>query len=78
MLENVLFFIHILKIAMIARRSVIIHQTSAFVILLCWHLTLLLSNFVGGDARFIFSPGARYPRYATDITLLVFESCTII
>jgi len=45
MLENVLFLIHNLKIAMSAGRSVIIHQTSAFVILLCWHLTLLLSNF---------------------------------
>jgi len=37
--------IHILKITMSAGRSVIIHQTSAFVVLLCWHLTLLLSNF---------------------------------
>jgi len=45
MLENVSFFINILKIAVSAKRSVIIHQTSAFVILSCWNLTLLLSNF---------------------------------
>jgi len=56
MLENVIFlFIHILKIAISARRSVIMHPTSAFVILLCWHLTLILSNFWWwGCARFIF------------------------
>jgi len=34
MLENVLFFINILKFTMSAWRSVIIHRTSAFVILL--------------------------------------------
>jgi len=39
------FCINILKIAVRANRSVIIYQTSAFVILLCWNFTLLLSNF---------------------------------
>jgi len=37
MLENVLFFINIPKIALSAGHSVIIHQTSAFVILLGWN-----------------------------------------
>jgi len=45
MLEHVLFFINISKIAVSARLSVIIHQTSAFVILLCWNFALLLTNF---------------------------------
>jgi len=27
---------------------------------------------------FFFFPGSGYPRYGTDITLLVFEGCTII
>jgi len=45
MLENVLFFINILKITVSAKSSVIIHQTSGFVILLCWNFTLLLNNF---------------------------------
>jgi len=40
MLENVF-----LKIEVSARRSVNIHQTSAFGILLWWNFTLLLSNF---------------------------------
>jgi len=41
----VLFLNNIIKIAVSAKRSVIIHQASAFVILLCWNLALLLSNF---------------------------------
>jgi len=51
MLKNVLFFINILKIVVSARRSINIHQTSAFVILLCWNL---LSNFCWWGARFGF------------------------
>jgi len=47
MLKNVLFFYSYSKNrhANSAARSVIIHQTSAFIILLCWNLSLLLSNF---------------------------------
>jgi len=45
MLENVLFLSNIPKIAVSAKRSVIVHQTSAFDILLCWNFVLLLSNF---------------------------------
>jgi len=54
MLENVLFFINILKIAMSAKHSVIIHQTSAFVILLAEVLLYYSAIFVGGGARFGF------------------------
>jgi len=68
MLENVLFFfIHILKIAKSARRSVIIHQTSAFVILLCWQLTLLLSNFCWWGCKVCFFS----PAQGTLATLMI-------
>jgi len=67
------FLIKILKIAMSARRSVIIHQTSAFVILLAE-----TAIFVGGDTRLVLFPGVGYPRYATDTNTLVYERCVII
>jgi len=35
-----------------------IHQTSAFVILLCWHLTLLFSNFCWWGCKVWFFPPA--------------------
>jgi len=44
MLENV-FFNNIPKIAVSAKRSVIFHQASAFVIFLCWNFAFLLGNF---------------------------------
>jgi len=55
------FLINILKIAMSAWRSVIIHQTSAFVTL--WAETSLdySSIFVGGDASFGFVRRCRVP-----------------
>jgi len=57
-----LFFINILKTAMSAkRRSVIIHQTSAFVILLAETSLYYSAIFVGGDARFGFVPRSRVP-----------------
>jgi len=64
---------------MSAKRSVIIHQTSAFVILFVLKFNFITQQFllVGVQGLF-FSPGAGYPRYATDITLLVFENCAII
>jgi len=34
--------------------------------------------FVGGDAGLVLSPGAEYPRYATDTHTLVYEGCVII
>jgi len=57
----VLFLINILKIAMSARRSVIIHQTSAFVILLGETSLYYSAVFVGGVARFGFTPQCRVP-----------------
>jgi len=56
MLENVLFFINILKIAMTASRSVVIHQTSAFIILLAEASLYYSAIFVGGSARFDLCP----------------------
>jgi len=52
MLENVLFFINVLKF---------IHQTSAFVILLCWNFALLLSNIYWWGCKVWFSPQRRLP-----------------
>jgi len=71
MIENVLFFINLLKIAMNARRSVIIHQTSAFVIFLAETLLNYSAIFVGGDARFGFVPQCRVLplRYILILTL---------
>jgi len=60
MLENVLFSINIPKIAVSARHSVI------RLILLCLNFTLLLSNFCWRGASLVLSPGAGYPRYATN------------
>jgi len=60
MIKN-LFFINILKIIMIARRSVIIHQTWAFVTLLTEILLYYSAIFVGGGARFGFVPRCRVP-----------------
>jgi len=54
-------FINILKIAMSARRSVIIHQTSEFVILLAEVLLYYLVIFVSRGARFGFLPQRRVP-----------------
>jgi len=51
--------INILKIAMSARRSVIIHQTSAFFILLAETSLYYSAIFVGEDARFGFVPRCR-------------------
>jgi len=70
-------FINILEIAMSARRSVIIHQTSAFVIHLAETSLHCSAIFVGGDARFGFFPRCRYPRYATDTHTLVYERCVV-
>jgi len=53
--------INILKIAMRARRSVIIHQTLTFVILLAETSLYYSATFVGGDARFGFVPWCRVP-----------------
>jgi len=61
MLENLLFFV--LKIVMSARRSVIIYQISAFVILLAETslYEYYSAIFVGGDARFGFVSRCRVP-----------------
>jgi len=67
------FLINILKIvAMSARCSVIIHQTSAFVIL--WlKLHFIIQQFLlVGMQGLILYPGAGYPRYNTDTHTLVF------
>jgi len=61
MLENVLFLVNILKIAKSARRSGIIHQTSAFVILLAETSLYYSAIFVGRDARFGFIPRCKVP-----------------
>jgi len=62
MLENVLFFYYILKIAMSTRRCVIIiHQISTFVILLDEVSLYYLAIFVSGGARFGFVPQRRVP-----------------
>jgi len=72
MLENVLFFIHILKIAMRARHS-FFHHLSDFS---CYTFVLTF-NFITQQFLLVkvqglfFSPTAGYPRYATDITLPV-------
>jgi len=61
-----------------AGRSVIIHQTSAFVILLLkLHFIIQLFLLVGMQGL-VLSPGAGYPRYATDTHTLVYERCVII
>jgi len=54
-------FINILKIAMSARRSVIIHQTSAFVILLAKTSLYYSAVFVGRGTGFGFIPRRRVP-----------------
>jgi len=67
MLENVLFFINILNIAMSARCSVIIHQTSAFVILLeevlLYYLAIFVGGGRGGSTAVLFLYRYRYLRY---------------
>jgi len=60
------------------RRSVSIHQNSAFVILLAEISLYYSAIFIGGGARFSYDLGAGYPRYALVLTLLVFERCAII
>jgi len=55
------FLINILKIAMSAKHSVVVHQTSAFVILLAETSLYYSAIFVGGDARFGFVPRCRVP-----------------
>jgi len=60
------FLINILKIAVSARCSIIIHQTSAFVILMTEISLYKSAIFVSGGARFGFISRRRYPRYATD------------
>jgi len=72
------YFLLILKIAMSAKRSVIIHQTSAFAILLAEIILYYSAIYVGESARFGFVPRFRYPRNATDTHTLVFERCVII
>jgi len=65
-LENLLFFINILKIAVSARRSVIRFQR----VLYFWvEISFFYSAiFVGGGARFGFCPPVQgNPRYATSI-----------
>jgi len=76
MLENVLFFIKILIIAISARRCVIRLQR-----LLCFWLKLpfITQQFLlVGIQGLVLSPDAWYSRYATDIhTILVFEKCAL-
>jgi len=78
MLENVLFLINIPKIAVRARRSVIVHQTLAFVTFLCWNFALLLSNFCWWGCKVWFCPQAPGTLATLLIlTLLFFWSCVI-
>jgi len=58
MLENVLFF-NILKIAVNARCSVIIHKTPAFVTFLCSNFTSLFSNFCWWGCKIWLCPLAQ-------------------
>jgi len=51
---------------MSARRSVIIHQASAFVILLAEVSLYYSAILLGGMQGLILSPGKGYPRFATD------------
>jgi len=60
-LEILYFFITIPKIAVSARRSVIIHQTSALVNF-CAEISIYYSAiFVGGGAKFGFVPLRKVP-----------------
>jgi len=71
--------INILKIVLNARRSVIIHQTSAFGVLLCWNFILFLSNFCWWGCKVWFYPPAQGTLATLLIlALLVFERCAII
>jgi len=72
------FLINSLKMAMSVRRSVIIHQTSAFFILSAETSLYYSAIFVGEDARFGFVPRCRYPRYATDTHTLLWKVCNYI
>jgi len=51
---------------MSVRRSVFIHQTSTFVVLLAEISLYYSAIFVGGVQGLVLSPGAGYPRYVTD------------
>jgi len=66
MLENVLFFINIQKIAMSARCSFIFHQTSAFVILLS-EIYFITQQFCWWECKVWFCP----PTQDTLATLLI-------
>jgi len=66
------FFINILKIAISTERFVIIHQTSAFIMLLAETSLYYLAIFVVEMQGLVLSPGAGYPRYATDTHILIF------
>jgi len=62
---------------MSARRCVIIHQTSALVILLAETL-LYYQQFLLVGCKVWFCPLAQsIPRYAIDTTLLIFERCAL-
>jgi len=57
---------YIFKIAMSAKRSVIIHQTSAFVILLDEVSLYFLAIYVVGVQGLVLFRSAGYPRNAID------------
>jgi len=63
---------------MSAKRSVIIHQTSAFVILLAEISLYYLAIFIGRGAKFGFPSAQGTLVTLLILTLLVFEKCAII